>query len=477
MISEGVKMVFSSSIFVFLFLPTTLLLYFLAEKSNRNSLKNTVVLLASLVFYLWGGVKYLILLLFLVIVNYVIGLLIENTNYKKIFLIIGLAIDILDLVFFKYLNFILYNLEKVIHKIIDDEFSFGVPQIVLPIGISFFTFQIMSYLIDVYRREVPAQKNVAKLGLYIMMFPQLIAGPIVRYSDVNKEIDERKTSFEMLESGLKRFIIGFAKKVFIANSMGSMADAVFKVDGQVNTIYAWIGAVCYTMQIFFDFSAYSDMAIGLGRVFGFHFNENFNYPYISKSIKEFWRRWHISLSTWFRDYVYIPLGGNRKGVKRTYINLSIVFLLTGIWHGAAWQFIVWGAIHGFFLILERGKFGELLNKLPNIIKRIYTLLIVVVGWVFFRAESLGKAVFYLKNMFVINLQGVANVTIVMEFTNMFLVMSAVAILASTPLFQKIGAAKLFNIEWLNRACYLVLWFISVIYMVGLSYNPFIYFQF
>lgn len=470
-------MVFSSNIFVFYFLPAVLLLYLLAELSNKLWLKNTVVLIASLVFYAWGGVKYLLLLLGLVVINYVSGLLIYYTRYKKTFLALGLMADVLNLLFFKYLNFIIDNVESAVQHFGNAEFTFGLAQIALPIGISFFTFQIMSYLVDVYRNEVPAQKNIAWLTLYIMMFPQLIAGPIVRYSDVNNEIACRKTTLDMVEKGIKRFIIGFAKKVFIANCMGAMADAVFAIKGEFNSLYAWLGAISYSMQIFFDFSAYSDMAIGLGLIFGFHFNENFEYPYISTSIQEFWRRWHISLSTWFRDYVYIPLGGNRKGKIRTYINLSIVFLLTGIWHGAAWQFIVWGLFHGLFMLIERAGLGKLLKKIPAFFAHIYTLLIIIVGWVFFRADNLTKALAFLKNMFSFNFKQFTNEATVTQATHLFWVVGVIAILASTPLFKKLGQTKLAQVKWIGYVGYLLLMIITVIYLSGLTYNPFIYFKF
>lgn len=440
-------------------------------------LKNTVVLLCSLVFYAWGGLQYLILLLVLVVVNYLSGLLIAKTSNKKLFLFLGLAVDILCLIFFKYLNFIVTNIEDFIHIFGNNEFSFGIPAIVMPIGISFFTFQIMSYLVDVYREDVPAQKNIAWLTLYIMMFPQLIAGPIVRYSDVNREIEQRNTTTQMVEQGIQRFIIGFAKKVFIANCMGNMADTIFALNGTTNSVYAWLGAACYAMQVFFDFAAYSDMAIGLGLIFGFHFNENFEYPYISTSVQEFWRRWHISLSTWFRDYVYIPLGGNRKGKLRTYLNLSIVFLLTGVWHGAAWQFIVWGLFHGGLMLIERMGFGSLLKKIPAVFGRIYTLFMVIVSWVFFRADDLTKATEYLKNMFSFSFSGFANASILPKFNNLFWIVGFFAILASTPVFKLLGQTKLGKIAWLKRVFYLVLMIVTVIYLSGLSYNPFIYFKF
>lgn len=478
MIGRGeLAMVFSSIIFVFAFLPITLLCYFIAEKTGRVWLKNTVLLIASLLFYAWGGVQYLLLLLGLVFANYITGLLVESAEHKKLFLIVGLLIDLLTLVFYKYLNFLVQNLVNAVHLLGNSSFSLEISEIALPIGISFFTFQAMSYLVDVYRGVVPAQKNVAWLTLYIMMFPQLIAGPIVRYKDVNNEIASRKTTPEMLERGIKRFILGFAKKVFIANCMGNMADAVFSLNGTTNCILAWIGAGSYALQIYFDFSAYSDMAIGLGGIFGFHFNENFDYPYVSKSIQEFWRRWHISLSTWFRDYVYIPLGGNRKGRIRTYLNLSVVFLLTGIWHGAAWQFVVWGLIHGAFMLIERAGFRTVLEKIPGILRWLYTMLVVIIGWVFFRADSLASAMVYVQNMFSFCFDRVTDVGILSRFTNMFWIVGVLALLASTPVFKRLGQSKLGKCVWLNHAAYLLLFALTIIYLSGLTYNPFIYFKF
>ena len=336
-------MLFTTPIFLFIFLPLTLFLYFIVEKKN----KNLVLFIMSIIFYSWGGAKYLILILTLIVINYFSGIYIdkqkENKKNKKIIFIATILIDIGVLVFFKYLNFFLSNLIRALGLInIDIEEKIHLANIALPIGISFFTFQILSYIIDVYKGNVKVQRNIINFGLYIMLFPQLIAGPIVRYIDIEKQLDERKVTYEKFYSGIKRFIIGFAKKVLLSNLTGYVADLIFNNSVyHSNMIFAWIGAICYALQIYHDFSGYSDMAIGLGKMFGFDFLENFNYPYISKSIKEFWRRWHISLSGWFRDYVYIPLGGNRKGKLKTYRNLLIVFFITGFWHGASWNFIVW----------------------------------------------------------------------------------------------------------------------------------------
>ena len=359
------------------------------------------------------------------------------------------------------------------------DLTLAVPAITLPIGISFFTFQIMSYIFDVYQNKVEVQKNILDLALYIMLFPQLIAGPIVRYIDVNREIKQRRTSLNMVHDGLIRFMIGFNKKIFLANGMGYVADTIFSEIHLVNTPHAWLGAICYALQIYMDFSSYSDMAIGLGKLFGFHFLENFNYPYISTSIKEFWRRWHISLSSWFRDYVYIPLGGNRHGKTATYRNLMIVFILTGFWHGANWTFIFWGLFHGCFLILERGKFGSLLNKLPGIAKRCYTLVVVLIGWVFFRCDSFGEAVNYIRAMFAFDFSGMQRLTVTECLTPLFWTLFVLSLFGSLPIIPKLKQAAEKNP---TAACFaemglLGLFAYAVCYMVGADFNPFIYFRF
>ena len=333
-------MVFASPIFLFLFLPITLLGYYLIHPKFRNFW----LFLMSFIFYAWGGLSYALILLFSTLMNYLFGILIHKSKekYKKTVLILSIVYNLGILGFFKYFSFLLYNIQEII-RIFLPKFSMEIPKISLPIGISFFTFQIMSYVIDLYRKEIRLQKSFLNLGLYIMLFPQLIAGPIVRYIDVEKEIYERKVDIDKFYIGLKRFVVGLGKKVLIANAMGSWADYAFTISlDKLSTPLAWLGIFGYTMQIYFDFSAYSDMAIGLGKMFGFDFLENFNYPYISQNIQEFWRRWHMSLSGWFRDYLYIPLGGNREGKKRAYINSFIVFFCTGLWHGAAWNFIFWG---------------------------------------------------------------------------------------------------------------------------------------
>ena len=473
-------MVFSSLLFVFLFLPVVLVLYYISTRFHGTVFSNSVLVVASMVFYAWSGLKPFLILLLIILCNYLLTLKMASAARFKTFLfLILILLDLGNLLYFKYFNFFMDNFQSLVHLAGKKDWVYQGARVVLPIGISFYTFQIMSYVIDVYRKKVEPQKSLLNLTLYVMMFPQLIAGPIVRYSDINREIGTRRSTFEGVENGLKRFIIGFAKKVFIANAAGSMADVVFGFTrtGPVNTLYAWAGAICYSLQIYYDFSAYSDMAIGLGEIFGFHFNENFNYPYIAQSIQEFWRRWHISLSTWFRDYVYIPLGGSRKGTFKTYRNLFIVFLLTGFWHGAAWQFVVWGLFHGAFMLIERAGFGNILKKLPSIIRRFYTLLIVIVGWVFFRADNLAAAVNHLKCMFIPQVGFFNNVEIIKLVDKMFVLCFLCAVIFSTPLYRKISTFRIMKNRLFSCTLHLVLWVVTVLYLCGLSYNPFIYFQF
>jgi len=383
-------LVFSSPIFLFGFLPIALLIYYLAPRAS----KNIVLLLTSLLFYAWGEVFYIGVMLLSIISNYVVGKLIFNAQGAScnritslVYLTIGVIINIGLLISFKYANFITNNTNEILSL-----FSFSaidLKPIHLPLGISFFSFQAISYIVDVYRKEVKAQNNIFNLALYISLFPQLIAGPIVRYHDVELQIIDRSHSIEIFSSGVQRFIIGMAKKMLIANPLGEVADNVFALPANDLTMpLAWIGILSYTLQIYFDFSGYSDMAIGIGRMFGFQFQENFNYPYIANSLREFWKRWHISLSTWFRDYVYIPLGGSRMSTLRVYINLLVVFLLTGLWHGASWNFVVWGMFHGFFLASEHMGFSKILNKIWQPIQHLYLVLVIIASWVFFRANTL-----------------------------------------------------------------------------------------
>ncbi len=461
-------MLFSSTIFIFVFLPVVLLIYYLIH----SKVKNLFLLISSLLFYAYGEPKFVYIMIASIIINYLMGILIDFVSYRKnyikrIVLSVALLCNIGLLVYFKYFDFLIENINNLFNQNFD---LFG---IILPIGISFFTFQGMSYLIDLHFKKYKVQKNPINLGLYIALFPQLIAGPIVRYIDVNEQIIGRKHTLDKFAEGVRRFVIGLAKKIIIANTFALLADSVF--DNNVNElVLSWIGILSYTIQIYFDFSGYSDMAIGLGKMFGFDFLENFNYPYISTSITDFWRRWHISLSSWFRDYVYIPLGGNRKG--NMYFNLLVVFIVTGLWHGAAWTFILWGIWHGFFLIFEKlHKKSKI--KIHFSIKWIYTFLIVILGWVLFRSPSLVFAVDYIITMFdFTNINPDLN-TFIMIREN--IIMFVLAIIFATPIF-KIVKNKFNNFaiyKYLETITILALFVVSISYIVTSQYNPFIYFNF
>ena len=460
-------MVFSSAIFIFGFLPILFLFYFLCPKK----LKNYVLLFFSLLFYAFGGLKYLLIMALVVFADYIGALLISKyKRHKNCFLILTISINILVLIFYKYTNFFLTNINNL--------FNIDIPilDIIMPIGISFYTFQAMSYVIDVYKGEVKVQNNYFLLLLYVSLFPQLIAGPIVRYQTIEKEITKRKVSYDDISYGLERFILGLAKKLIIANQMGKLADIAFS--GNFSCTVSWLGAIAYMFQIYFDFSAYSDMAIGLGRIFGFHFLENFNFPYMAKSITDFWRRWHISLSTWFRDYIYIPLGGNRKGIKRQIINMSIVWLLTGFWHGASWNFIMWGLYYLIFLILEKFVLKNILKKTPDLLKHIYALLIILIGWVLFRVENMSQFFDIIKTMFSFDF----NSTSLMEariYIETYYVYFILAILFSTNVYyvicDKFKNKKVFEV--IKYVFLIVLFVISIMFLAQSSYNPFIYFRF
>lgn len=461
-------MVFSSAIFLFSFLPILLLAYFIVPAKA----KNYVLLAFSMVFYAFGGPKYLVVLLFVVLVDYIGARLIEKNreNAKKILTAV-IAVNLATLVFYKYTMFFLENLSVLFQT--DLEFF----EVIMPIGISFYTFQSMSYVIDVYRREVAVQKNYLLLLLYVSLFPQLVAGPIVRYQTIEHEIHNRKSSINDVCYGIERFILGFAKKIIIANQMGMLADIVFD-GGTEYTPVAWLGAIAYMFQIYFDFSAYSDMAIGLGRIFGFHFLENFNFPYVSKSIKEFWSRWHISLSTWFRDYVYIPLGGNCCSAGRHFFNMAVVWALTGFWHGAEWTFLFWGLYYFVFLAIEKFIIKDKMDKIPTVLRHIGTLLIVLIGWVLFRAEDMGTFINMVGTMFSFNFDavGMAEARLYIET---YFVYFIGAIIFSTPIYYKICGrfenSKVFAV--IKYGGLLVLMLVSVMFLAHSSYNPFIYFRF
>lgn len=469
-------MVFSSNLFIFFFLPLTIWGYFFLGKRFQN----IFLLLMSTIFFAWSQPNYLWLIWLNIFTNYLCALFIakfSNAVMRRLFLISALIVNLGLLVYFKYFNFLIDSANNLFHMELTPK------NIILPIGISFFTFQGLSYVIDVYRKNVAVQKNLFKVALYILFFPQLIAGPIVKYSDVELQINHREISIDDFSVGLKRFIIGLGKKAILANTLAVMVDNIWNYGVAHYTVaIAWLGCVGYTLQIYFDFAGYSDMAIGLGRIFGFHFNENFNLPYISKSITEFWRRWHISLSTWFREYVYIPLGGNRKHV---YLNLAIVFLLTGIWHGAAWNYILWGIWHGIFILAERYVKKNnicIIKKGTTILSRIYTLSVVGIGWVLFRADNLDSAITYLKAMFGISLSTTPGFDVFWYLNKWNVTILIIAIILSTELPGKL-AIRIRNTISENtyfiveKIFLLLLFTFSLIRIVAGTYNPFIYFQF
>ncbi len=471
-------MIFSSFTFLWCFLPPLLALYFLIKSPV---LKNVLLLAASILFYAWGEPLYVFLMMASVILNFFFGLAIgraETQKSRKILTLFGTIVNIAILMHFKYTDFIIENMNLLLQMQIDAK------EIPLPIGISFYTFQAISYLIDIYRGEVKAQKSILKMGLYIAFFPQMVAGPIIKYHDIEPELEKRTVTPEMFNYGVSRFIFGFAKKILLANITGKAADTLFALEaGDLSTPAAWVGAIAYSMQIYFDFSGYSDMAIGLGRMFGFTFQENFNYPYISSSIREFWQRWHISLATWFKQYVYIPLGGSRKGDFRTYLNTMIVFFLTGLWHGAAWNFVLWGVWNGLFILFERAIQFDKYVKI-RLIRHIYTLWVVVVGMVIFRTNSIKEAITYLTHMFNFKNMDVSYLNILV--TNEPRLAIVASLLCCGPLvvfWRKYGERILSFVPaavkgtWPVELTKIALFILSILALAGNSYNPFIYFRF
>ena len=465
-------MVFSSFVFLLAFLLLVLLIYYVCPGKVRN----LVLLIASLLFYAWGEPVYIFLMLISILFNYFCGMDIALKAGRKSqvrSLIFTIVVNLFILGFFKYYGFIVTNLNAIL--------PFYIPyrKLELPIGISFYTFQTLSYIIDVYRGNVDVQVNLIDFGTYVTMFPQLIAGPIVQYADVERQLRERKESLTKFGYGAWFFVIGLAKKVLLANTIGSIYENIAAMDG-MSVVTAWLGCLAYTFQIYFDFSGYSDMAVGLGKMFGFEFMQNFNYPYISTSIREFWRRWHISLSTWFREYLYIPLGGNRKGQVRTYVNLLIVFFATGLWHGAGATFIIWGLYHGLFLVVERMGLGKLLEKnCFRGLNHIYTTLVVVVGWVFFRADTLADAKVILHQMFTWE-NGIYPASL---FVNRKVIFLAVLGVLLSGIVQSICPKlreHLYEKEvtkTVDIVIMAVLLFLCTMYLVSSTYNPFIYFRF
>ncbi len=469
-------MVFSSILFLFYFLPLVIVLYFLAPRKY----KNFILFISSLLFYSWGEPKYIWIMIFSTILDYTCGRNVDSNkkanklNKARAWLIVSIVVNLGLLAFFKYSDFIIGNINGLI--------GLNIPllNIPLPIGISFYTFQTMSYTIDVYRGETKVQNNIVSFGSYVTLFPQLIAGPIVRYQTVAEEIDNRKESYPMVSQGINRFIIGLGKKVLLANNIGLLWEKISVLDmGTLPLLSAWIGILAFAFQIYFDFSGYSDMAIGLGKIFGFNFLENFDYPYLSKSITEFWRRWHISLGTWFREYLYIPLGGNRKGKAKQIRNIFIVWLLTGIWHGASWNFAFWGLYFGLILIIEKVFLLKLIEKAPKFISRIYTLVLVLVSWAIFAFDSLGDGLTYIRALFGQNNNIIFDSrSLYYLYTN--IILFTILAIGATELPKKTWNKYKDKIPkfWILENIYLLVIFILVVaYLVDQSYNPFLYFRF
>ena len=462
-------MVFTSISFIYYFLPLLLIFYFVVPKKFRN----IILLMFSVLFYFYGEPKYILLMLIEVLISYVVGLLIDKYKSKNI-LIIGIFIHVLLFGIFKYFNFVIINVNNLFHS------NLNLLNVVLPIGISFYTFQIISYEIDVYNKKVNVQNNILKYFLYVFLFPQLIAGPIVRYQDVNNEIDNRNVTFEMFANGLRRFIIGLSKKVIIANNLGELCNIYLNL-GDKSVLFTWIFAISYMLQIYFDFSGYSDIAIGLGKMSGFNFPENFNYPYMAKSITDFWRRWHMTLSSWFRDYVYIPLGGNKKGVLKQIRNILIVWSLTGLWHGASWNFIVWGLYFGILLILEKFILKKYFSNVPKFIKGIYTLFLVMISFVIFQGDNLSNDFNIIKGLFGLNGELFIN-NVTLYYLKGYVLFIVLGVISSTNYVKNLvikisngKGKKIINI--LEPIYLLILLIIVTMYLIDSSYNPFLYFRF
>jgi len=463
--------VFSSLVFMFAYLPITLLAYYLVPRQGRN----IFLFIVNLIFYGWGEPKLVLLMVFNIFFNYIGGWLVDkyraDAKKKKLFLILTCVLDIGILAVFKYTGMITETLNMLPFLNIPEL------QISLPIGISFYTFQTMSYVIDVYRDDAPVSKNFINFGTYVALFPQLIAGPIVRYRDVAEQLVNRRETLEMFTKGVKLFMVGLAKKVIIANTMGTLTTNIFATTDENGVVGTWVGMIAYTFQIYFDFSGYSDMACGLGNMMGFEFLKNFNYPYIAKSITDFWRRWHISLSTWFKEYVYIPLGGNRKGVKRQIINLLIVWGLTGLWHGAAYNFVLWGLYYGLLLILEKFVLKKFLDRLPSFVQHIYTLFIIIIGWGLFYFTDVGQLGEFMVDLFNFGNGICGNQAFNLIMSN--LPMLIIAAVASTPLATMLYTRfEHTRFMWIPETLYCMgVLAVSTASLVNQSYNPFLYFRF
>lgn len=464
-------MVFSSLVFMFAYLPITLLAYYLVPRQGRN----IFLFIVNLIFYGWGEPRLVLLMVFNIFFNYIGGWLVDkyraDAKKKKLFLILTCVLDIGILAVFKYTGMITETLNMLPFLNIPEL------QISLPIGISFYTFQTMSYVIDVYRDDAPVSKNFINFGTYVALFPQLIAGPIVRYRDVAEQLVNRRETLEMFTRGVKLFMVGLAKKVIIANTMGTLTTNIFATTDENGVVGTWMGMIAYTFQIYFDFSGYSDMACGLGNMMGFEFLKNFNYPYIAKSITDFWRRWHISLSTWFKEYVYIPLGGNRKGVKRQILNLLIVWGLTGLWHGAAYNFVLWGLYYGLLLILEKFVLKKFLDRLPSFVQHIYTLFIIIIGWGLFYFTDVGQLGEFMVDLFNFGngICGDQAFNLIMSNLPMLIIAAVASTPLATTLYTRFEHTRFM---WIPETLYCMgVLAVSTASLVNQSYNPFLYFRF
>ncbi|MFD3158106.1 MBOAT family O-acyltransferase [Haloimpatiens sp. FM7330] len=468
-------MVFSSLIFIFVFLPLTIFTYYIVPRALRNF----ILVVASLIFYAWGEPTYIVIMLFSTVFDYINGLLIhkykERKTITRLVLINSIVVNLGILCFFKYYGFVVDNINAV--------FNLGLTakKLPLPVGISFYTFQTMSYVIDLYLGKVKMQKNIISFAAYVTMFPQLVAGPIVKYGDIAKQLNNRKESLDMFGEGVELFVIGLGKKVLLANNIGILWSSVKALPmNNLSVLSAWLGIIAFTFQIYFDFSGYSDMAIGLGKMFGFHINKNFNYPYISKSITEFWRRWHMSLGSWFREYVYIPLGGNKKGRLKQYRNIFIVWFATGLWHGASWNFVFWGLYFGVFLVIEKTFLLKWFDNKPKFIGHVYTMLIVIVGWVLFEFDNITQGLAFIKVMFGFGTHSLIDGSALYYlYTNALLFI--VIILCSTPIPRKVFLSLQSKLKMIGvivvPIIYMLIVFVSTAYLVNETYNPFLYFRF
>lgn len=468
-------MLFSSITFLFYFLPLTIISWIIFHKNIK--ITNILLLIFSLIFYAWGEITFVLVILFSIILNYFLGKLIHLSLIKKLILspqlilFISLLINLSVLIYFKYIIFIITNISLIFN------IHLTAPKVTLPLGISFFTFQVIGYLVDIYKKEIQPTKNPINFALYLSFFPQLIAGPIIRYKDISHQITNRSISRENFSSGIATFIIGLAKKVIIANTLGSINTTILNYySNDLTPALVILAILSHTIQFYFDFSGYSNMAIGLGRIFGFHIKENFNYPYIATSISDFWRRWHISLGEFFKNYVYIPLGGNKKGNFRTYLNLSIVFILCGLWHGANYIFIIWGLYFGFFIVLEKLFLSKLLNKIPSILQTFYALIVIMLGWTIFMSKDLPhfliliKSLFYSSNKNSIHLYWTQNIYFILIFI--------ISIFGCTPIFNKFFLSNNNTyISFLRNIYYITLLILSIAFLADSTFNPFLYFRF